>query len=82
MGMYDTVIVEGLKLKTSKEVAAFLKANSAKLPSEFQTKDLENFLATYYINEAGQIFETVYKPTGKKKEYVDPFKDGEIIGRS
>ena len=75
MGMYDTVIVEGLKLKTSKEVAAFLKANSAKLPSEFQTKDLENFLATYYINEAGQIFETVYKPTGKKKEYVDPFKD-------
>jgi hypothetical protein len=75
MGMYDTVIVEGLKLKTSKEVAAFLKANSAKLPSEFQTKDLENFLATCYINEAGQIFETVYKPTGKKKEYVNPFKD-------
>jgi len=75
MGMFDTVIVEGLKLKTSKEVAAFLKANSAKLPSEFQTKDLENFLATYYINEAGQIFETVYKPTGKKKEHVNPFKD-------
>ena len=75
MGMYDTVIVEGLKLKTSKEVAVFLKANNAKLPSEFQTKDLENSLATYYINEAGQIFETVYKPTGKKKKYVDPFKD-------
>jgi hypothetical protein len=75
MGMYDTVIVEGLKLKTSKEVASFLKKNDAKLPCEFQTKDLENFLATYYINEAGQIFETVYKPTGKKKEHVNLFKD-------
>lgn len=75
MGMYDTVVVEGLKLKTSKEVAAFLKANSAKLPSEFQTKDLENCLTTYHINEAGQIFEIVHKPTGKKKEYVNPFKN-------
>lgn len=75
MGLYDTVVVEGLKLKTSKEVTAFLKANNAKLPSEFQTKDLENFLATYHINEAGQIFEITYKPTGQKKEYVNPFKD-------
>jgi len=75
MGMYDTVIIEGLKLKTPKEVTSFLKTNNAKLPSEFQTKDLENFLSTYHINEAGQIFEIIYKPTGKKKEYVNPFKD-------
>jgi hypothetical protein len=75
MGLYDTVIIEGLKLKTPKDVASFLKANNTKLPSEYQTKDLENFLATYYINEAGQLFETVYKPTGKKKEHVSLFKD-------
>ena len=73
MGMFDTVIVEGLKLKTSKEVAAFLKANSAKLPSEFQTKDLENALGTYKLNAKGDVFIEERRPTGKKIPYELPF---------
>lgn len=73
MGMFDTVIIEGLKLKTSKEVTSFLKANNAKLPTEFQTKDLENSLGTYKINAKGDIFREERKPTGKKIPYELPF---------
>ena len=73
MGMFDTVVVEGLKLKTSKKVAAFLKANNAELPTEFQTKDLENIMSTYTIDSKGQIYVTEYKPTGRKVKYESPF---------
>jgi hypothetical protein len=50
MGMFDTVIVEGLKLKAPKEVFSYLKTNNSEFPVEFQTKDLENFLGNYKIN--------------------------------
>jgi hypothetical protein len=73
MGMYDTVIIDGLKLKTSKEVTSFLKANNTQVPTEFQTKDLENFLGTYKINSKGDIFREERKPTGKKIPYELPF---------
>jgi hypothetical protein len=73
MGMYDDVVIEGLKLKTSKEVASFLKANNAELPSHFQTKDLNNSLTQYTIKENGQVYERVFVPTGKKKSYELPF---------
>ena len=73
MGMFDTVIVEGLKLKAPKEVTSFLKANNAELPTEFQTKDLENALGTYKLNAKGDIFREERRPTGKKVPYELPF---------
>jgi len=75
MGMFDTVIVEGLKLKAPKEITSFLKANNAEFPTEFQTKDLENFLGTYKINAKGEVYREERKPTGKKIPYELPFKD-------
>jgi len=75
--MFDTIIVEGLKLKAPKEVTSFLKANNAELPTEFQTKDLDNVLATYRIKENGQIYEDVRRPTGKKILYESFFKNWE-----
>jgi len=73
MGMFDTVIVEGLKLKAPKEVTSLIKANNAEFPTEFQTKDLENVLGTYKINAKGDIFIEERKPTGKKIPYDVPF---------
>lgn len=75
--MYDTVVVEGLKLKAPKEVTSFLKANNAEFPTEFQTKDLENFLGTYKINAKGDVYREERKPTGKKIPYDLPFKNWE-----
>jgi len=71
--MYDTVIVEGLKLKAPKEITSFLKDNNAELPTEFQTKDLENVLGTYKLNAKGDIFSEERRPTGKKIPYELPF---------
>lgn len=74
MGMYDTVIIEGLKLKAPKGLLSFLKANNAELPNDFQTKDLDNGLLVFSINQTGQVYETIHKPTGKKKMYECPLK--------
>ena len=73
--MFDTIVIEGLKLKAPKEVTSFLKEHNAELPSEFQTKDLDNVLATYHINEKGDVYEDVRKITGKKIPYEFPFKN-------
>ena len=73
MGMFDTIIVEGLKLKAPKEVTSFLKANNAELPTEFQTKDLDNVLGTYKLNAKGDVFAEERRPTGKKIPYELPF---------
>ena len=73
MGMFDTVIVEGFRLKAPKEVTGILKANNAEFPAEFQTKDLENILGTYKINAKGDIFREERKPTGRKIPYEMPF---------
>jgi hypothetical protein len=73
MGMFDTVIVEGLKLKAPKEVTSFLKANNAELPTEFQTKDLDNVLGTYKLNAKGDVYKEERKPTGKKIPYESLF---------
>lgn len=75
--MFDTIIVEGLKLKAPKEVTSFLKANNAELPTEFQTKDLENSLGTYKINAKGDVYREERKPTGKKIPFDLPFKNWE-----
>jgi len=72
MGMFDTVIVKGLKLNQPKEVAAYLKSVDAEFPTEFQTKDLENSLSTYYLDQDGSFTYTVHKPTGKKVRYKSP----------
>lgn len=74
MGMFDTVIVEGLKLKAPKEVTSFLKENNAKIPTEYQTKDLDNILNIYRINSSGEILEETRRFTGKKVKWESPFK--------
>ena len=75
MGMFDTIIIEGLKLKAPKEVTSFLKANNAEFPKEFQTKDLDNVLGTYKLNAKGDVYIEERKPTGKKISYELPFKN-------
>lgn len=75
MGMFDTIIIEGLKLKAPKEVTSFLKENSAEFPSEFQTKDLFCALSTYKIKENGAVYLEERKPTGKKIPYKEPFNN-------
>lgn len=74
MGMFDTVIIEGLKLPTlPREVSSFLEKNNKTLPNDFQTKDLDNCLGTYIIDSKRQVFLIEYKPTGKKIKYESPF---------
>ena len=75
MGMFDTIIIEGLKLKAPKEVTSFLKANNAEFPKEFQTKDLDNVLGTYKLSAKGDVYIEERKPTGKKISYELPFKN-------
>jgi hypothetical protein len=70
MGMFDDVIVEGLKLETPKKLQKYFEDSNADLPKEFQTKDLNNCLSTYTIDSKGQIYLTEYKPTGKKVPYI------------
>lgn len=74
MGMYDTVVVKNLKLPSlPREVTSYLKENNKQVPSEFQTKDLDNALSTFTIEPSGQLFVTEYRPTGKKIPYNSPF---------
>lgn len=73
--MFDTVIIDGLKLKSNSEIKEFLRENNSSLPTEFQTKDLDPGMTTYKINECGQIFKQIYKPTGKKIPYDAPFRN-------
>lgn len=75
MGLFDTVVIEGLKLKTSAEVNNLLKQNTASVPTEFQTKDLDCSLSTYKIDSKGQFWVHFPKETGKKKPYESPFRD-------
>ena len=75
--MFDTVIVEGLKLKAPKEVTSYLKANNAEFPNDFQTKDLECSLSTYRINSKGEFLYDNRRPTGRKIPYESPFKGWE-----
>lgn len=82
MGMFDSVVIEGLKLpKLPKEVNDFIKKSGSKLPNDYQTKDLDNVLSTYTINDKGQIYVYEYKPTGKKVPYRNPF-EGWVDNRS
>lgn len=67
MGMFDTVVVEGLKLpKLPSTIESFLKKSNASIPNDFQTKDLENALLTFYIDSKGQIYEERRVATGKR----------------
>ena len=72
MGMFDTVIIEGLKLEQPKEIAAYLKSIDAVITNDFQTKDLDNCLGTYKIDSSGQLFEATRVPTGKKIAWKSP----------
>ena len=80
--MFDTVVIEGLKIpKLPKEVNDLFKEANIQFPNDFQTKDLSNTLTTYTIKETGQIYETQYKPTGKKIPFRSPF-EGWVDNRS
>jgi hypothetical protein len=74
MGMYDTVIIENLKLPLPKDIKNYLDECYAKVPSDFQTKNLENCLLTYKIDRKGQIYQEIRKPTGKRIPYKNPFE--------
>jgi len=82
MGMFDTVVIEGLKLpKLPKEVNDFLKESGKELPNDYQTKDLDSVMSTYTINKDGQIYLTEYVPTGKKIPFK-PLTNDWIVNRS
>jgi len=72
MGLFDTVIIEKLKLDYPPEVKSFLEARDAKFPTEFQTKDLECYMGLYKIDEDGQLWVQNRKPTGKKIPVTHP----------
>lgn len=73
MGLFDTVVIEGLKLKTSAEVSKFLKENGAATPAEYQTKDLDCTLRTYKVDGKGQLWLHAPHETGKRIPYTRPF---------
>jgi len=70
MGMFDDVVVEGLKLEAPKKLQKYFQDSGAEFPKGFQTKDLNNSLSTYTIDSKAQIYLTEYVPTGKKIPYV------------
>jgi len=70
MGMYDDVVVQGLRVSAPKAVMQFLQQHDAVIPNEFQTKDLENVMAHYTIQANGQIMVDAYVHTGKTEPYV------------
>lgn len=74
MGLFDQVVVDGLKLKRPKEISNYLKSVNAKEIKDFQTKDLDCFMGLYKIDGKGQIFEIKRKPTGKKVAWESPWK--------
>jgi hypothetical protein len=66
MGMYDTVVIEGLKLPpVPKAIQKLCDEANISLPNDFQTKDLENCLLTYFIDKKGQVFVERHVATGK-----------------
>jgi len=73
MSMFDTIILNGYKLKQPTELTKLLKEHGQTFPEEFQTKDLANCLVNYKIDSNGQIFESHFVPTGKKKKREFPF---------
>lgn len=67
MGMFDTVVVEGLRLPApGKEVSKYLKEVSSELPNDYQTKDLDNSMSTYFIDSKAQLWHNQMRATGKK----------------
>jgi len=73
MGMFDTVVIENLKsIKLPKEIVSYIKISNASIPSDYQTKDLENSLSTYKIDKNNNLWREERIPTGKKKPF-EPF---------
>jgi len=66
MGLFDTVIIEKLKLDYPEEIKSFLEARGVAFPTEFQTKELECYMGLYKIDEEGQLWVQNRKPTGKR----------------
>ena len=66
--MYDTVIIEDLKLlpELPKTITSYIKNSSVDLAPDFQTKDLENALLTFYIDKNGNLFEERRVPSGRR----------------
>ena len=66
MGLFDTVVIQGLKLRQPAELKSYLRQHNASIDNDFQTKDLDNTLSTYYVKEDGQFYETILVETGKQ----------------
>lgn len=81
MGMFDTVLIENIKLKAPKEVTSLLKTHNKEFPNEFQTKDLDSVMGIYRINSKWELYREEKKPTGKKVIYNSPL-DGWHDNRS
>ena len=74
MGMFDTVVIEGLKLPNlPKDINTFLKSVNETVPSNLQTKDLDNCLSTYIIKENAQSLTTVRSGSGGTISYYGPY---------
>lgn len=70
MGMFDEIYVEKLQVLAPKAVIQFLQQHNAVIPSDFQTKDLDNVLSHYIIKANGQMMVREYVATGKTEPYV------------
>ena len=66
MGLFDTIVIENLKLKTPPVVKDLLKEAGRELPNNFQTKDLDNSMTVYYIDKNSQMYVDQYVETGKR----------------
>ena len=68
--MFDDIHVEKLKVSAPKAVMQFLQQHDAVIPSDFQTKDLDNIMSRYTIKANGQMMVHEYVATGKTEPYV------------
>jgi len=66
MGLFDTIVIDKLKLDYPPELDSFLKARNVELPTDYQTKDLDCSMSYYKITEDGQLWEEKRVPNGKK----------------
>jgi len=68
--MFDDIHVEKLKVSAPKAVMQFLQQHDAVIPSDFQTKDLDNIMSRYTIKANGQMMVHEYVATGKTEPYT------------
>ena len=71
MGLFDSIVIENLKLKTPLAVENLLKEAGKESLADFQTKDLDNSMIVYYIDDKNQMYVDQYVDTGKRVKRED-----------